>query len=151
MERSGLLFNNANSTMQDSVSISQQNDGILSAQEISHINLSKAQLVVLSACNTARGNITYQGVEGLQSAILKSGAKSVMLTLWSIDDLATSLFMTEFYKNLSLGKSSAQSLRTAREYLRNHTSDDFNLKGFTLNPYANSKYWAPFIMINAID
>ena len=151
LERSGLLFNNANSTMQDSVSISQQNDGILSAHEISHINLSKAQLVVLSACNTARGNITYQGVEGLQSAILKSGAKSVMLTLWSIDDLATSLFMTEFYKNLSLGKSSAQSLRTAREYLRNYTSDDFNIKGISLNPYANSKYWAPFIMINAID
>lgn len=151
LELSGLLFNNANITMQDSASVPESNDGILSAKEISKINLSKAQLVVLSACNTAMGNITYHGVEGLQSAILKAGARSVMLSLWSIDDLATSLFMTEFYKNLSLGKSSAQSLRAAREYLRNYTSEKFSIKDITLNPYANSKYWAPFIMINAID
>lgn len=59
-----------------------------------------AKMVVLSACHTARGAISNEGVLGLARAFLISGAKSVVTALWAIPDNATKIFMRKFYKNL---------------------------------------------------
>ena len=66
----------------------------------------------------------------------KAGAKTLLMSLWKVDDEATSLFMTEFYRNLIAGKDAYGALRTAQEYLRS----------LRPNPY----YWAAFVLLDAL-
>lgn len=61
-------------------------------------------LVVLSACQTGLGEITGDGVFGLQRGFKKAGAQTLMMSLWKVDDKATQLLMSRFYSNLITGK-----------------------------------------------
>lgn len=89
-------------------------DGILTAKEISELDLRGLDLVVLSACQTGLGEITGDGVFGLQRGFKKAGAKTLMMSLWKVDDKATQLLMSRFYSNLITGKSKIESLRDAQ-------------------------------------
>jgi CHAT domain-containing protein len=93
-------------------------NGFLRASEISGLDL-PADLVVLSACDTGRGeSVPGEGVVGLSQAFLVAGATQVMMSLWPIDDLATSHLMQEFYREyLSMGLSPAAALRGAEGVL----------------------------------
>ncbi|HEY9685014.1 MAG TPA: CHAT domain-containing protein [Drouetiella sp.] len=96
-------------------------EGELTAEELVELNLSKCKLIVLSACETGRGTEERgQGVLGLRSVLMAAGAKSVLLSLWSVDDEATSFLMKEFYKHLLEGKSEAESLQIAENAVRNN-------------------------------
>jgi CHAT domain-containing protein len=104
-------------------------DGRLSVREIQHDWDLKAELVTLSACETALGREAGgEGFVGFTQALLMSGARSVCLSLWQVDDKATSLLMTRFYQNL-LGKRvglsqampKAEALKEAKHWLRNLT------------------------------
>jgi CHAT domain-containing protein/tetratricopeptide (TPR) repeat protein len=104
-------------------------DGRLSVREIQRTWDLKAELVALSACETALGKESGgEGFVGFTQALLMSGARSVCLSLWNVDDKATSLLMTRFYQNL-LGKRSdlskpmpkAEALQEAKRWLRNLT------------------------------
>ena len=86
--------------------------GILTAEKVLNLNL-HADLVVLSACNTGRGKITGDGVIGLSRSFITAGAASTIVSLWSIDDRATSVLMSEFYRQWRGGKSKTQALRDA--------------------------------------
>jgi tetratricopeptide (TPR) repeat protein len=106
-------------------------DGRLSVREIQRSWDLKADLVTLSACETALGHESGgEGFVGFTQALLMSGARSVCLSLWKVDDKATSLLMTRFYQNL-LGKRSglstampkADALTEAKQWLRNLTAD----------------------------
>jgi tetratricopeptide (TPR) repeat protein len=106
-------------------------DGRLSVREIQHDWDLKAELVTLSACETALGREAGgEGFVGFTQALLMSGARSVCLSLWKVDDKGTSLLMTRFYQNL-LGKRSglskpmpkAEALKEANQWLRNLTLD----------------------------
>jgi CHAT domain-containing protein len=110
-------------------------DGFLQAREVCQLRLS-CDLVVLSACRTARGRILAgEGVEGLASAFFHAGAKSVVASLWDVTDEGTATFMTSFYDNLAKGRSKSEALRGAKlEMLRNPEM-------------APPRYWAPFILI----
>lgn len=113
-------------------------DGVLTAAEISQMYFKKLNLVVLSACNTALGDISDEGTVGLQYAFKKAGAKSILMSLWDIDDAATQIFMTQFYKELFGGKTKSQALKKAQEYLRHYQGGIYD------SPY----YWASFVLLD---
>ena len=125
MERSGLLLAGANMTLSghsDRLPEGVQ-DGILTAKEISTLDLRETDIVVLSACETAQGVITGEGVFGLQRAFKMAGAKTIMMTLWQVNDRATNLFMTSFFRHYSQGMSKRQAFRLAQQEVRNYTGE----------------------------
>jgi CHAT domain-containing protein/Tfp pilus assembly protein PilF len=89
-------------------------DGFLQAREIEHLHL-PADLVVLSACRTARRQpLGGQAVQSLAEAFFSAGARSVVGTLWEVDDRAAMQLMTAFYRHLARGSDKAQALRLAK-------------------------------------
>ena len=116
-------------------------DGILTASEISKLDLRGLDLVVLSACQTALGDVDNEGVYGLQRGFKKAGANTILMSLDKVDDEATKLLMVEFYKNLMRGKSKHQSLKDAQKYLRQIEN----------GKYDKPEYWASFIMLDGLN
>lgn len=135
MQRSGLLLAGCADAYMGKP-ISKSEDGVLTASEISDMDLSNTELVVLSACETGLGDITEDGVEGLQRAFKKAGAQSIIMSLWKVNDMATSILMKEFYLQLSKGMDKKKAFRLAKNKLRNNEQFD--------NPY----YWASFILLD---
>ncbi|HLO48617.1 MAG TPA: CHAT domain-containing protein, partial [Kamptonema sp.] len=88
------------------------NDGFLTAREILNLKL-KAELVVLSACDTGRGRISGDGVIGLSRSFIATGVPSVIVSLWKVPDEPTADLMLSFYQNLQKTPDKAQSLRQA--------------------------------------
>lgn len=115
-------------------------DGILTAYEVSQMNLSNTQLVVLSACETGLGDIRgNEGVYGLQRAFRIAGAKNVIMSLWKVPDDATQRLMTQFYSNwLAEKKPLRESFEEAQQWLRRQ-------KGYE-NPY----FWAGFVLVGEL-
>jgi len=110
-------------------------DGILTAKEISLLDLRDADLVVLSACETGKGEITGEGVFGLQRAFKQAGAQTIIMSLWPVNDAATQLLMTEFYRNwITNHQSKREAFRNAQNTVRSQMEA----------PY----YWAGFIMLD---
>ena len=95
----------------------------------------RARLVVLSCCHSAQGNVSPEGVVGIARAFLGAGARSVLVSLWAIDDETTMEFMKGFYKDLSLGCSASVAIQRAMKCLRE--SEKFGAV----------KHWAPFVLI----
>ena len=99
--RSGVFLANANEAWKGKMPHATNDDGILTAYEISKLDLSNVMLVVLSACETANGFVdNIEGTQGLQYAFKQAGAGNMLLSLWEIDDAVTFLFMNEFYSSL---------------------------------------------------
>lgn len=143
--RSGLLFAGANHTLEnDSIIPRGHDDGILTALEVASLDLIGLDLVVLSACQTAQGDLGEDGVLGLQRGFKKAGANSILMSLWKVDDKATQILMTQFYKHLVSGQSKRQSLQSAQKYLRMYRNE----KGEQC--YNEPKYWAAFILLDGI-
>lgn len=115
------------------------NDGILLSSEISQLDLRDTDLVVLSACETALGSITSEGVYGLQRAFKLAGVNSLIMSLWKVDDDATQLLMTSFYNNYLNGMSKREALITAQKKVR-------ETPGFE-DPYN----WAAFILLDGLN
>ncbi|MEA5504702.1 CHAT domain-containing protein [Halotia wernerae UHCC 0503] len=115
---------------------SNQNDGLLTAEEIFNLKLN-ADLVVLSACDTGRGRITGDGVIGLSRSFISAGVPSVIVSLWAVDDSSTSILMTEFYQNLQQNLDKAIALRKAILT--------------TMKKYPSPKYWAAFTLIGEAE
>lgn len=133
--RSGLLLAGANQKWQHNKNTDAENDGILTAQEISRMDLSNTQLVVLSACETGLGDITHsEGVYGMQRAFRIAGAKKMIVSLWKVPDNATAEMMELFYTALLQKKQSAhQSFRYAQDTMRQKYPDNpVNWAGFVL-------------------
>jgi len=109
-------------------------DGLLEVSEIMDLDLD-CDLVVLSACRTGRGQLlSAEGFIGLSRAFLYAGARSVVVSLWNVDDMSTSELMKSFYGFLAEGKTNTEALRLAKE--------DTLKNGKETHPY----YWAPFII-----
>jgi CHAT domain-containing protein len=114
MFRSWLALAGANATLRDWEEGKVPpvgNDGILMAAEVTSLDLSAADLVVLSACDTARGEARNgEGILGLRRGIALAGAKSLLLTTWEIEDQYTVDFMKLFYAAILAGDSPAAAL-----------------------------------------
>ena len=107
------------------------NDGLLTASEILNLKLN-AELVVLSACDTGRGDITGDGVVGLSRSWIAAGASSVLVSLWAVPDAPTADLMTEFYHNLQQNPDKAQALRQAMLTLMKQNPNPRDWAAFTL-------------------
>lgn len=144
LSRSGLFLSGSANVMSEQgrnqISV-MADDGILTAKEISRLQL-PTDLVVLSACETALGDITGDGVFGLQRGFKKAGAQSILMSLWKVDDEATCLLMTEFYKHwIGEGKTKHDALELAKQTVRSHKE-----KGWD-----NPEYWAAFILLDGLE
>jgi CHAT domain-containing protein len=96
--RSGLLFANANYAWQNGNNPYEEDDGILTALEISNLDLKNTDIVILSACETGLGDIEgSEGVYGLQRAFKMAGVKTIIMSLWPVPDAETAEFMNLFY------------------------------------------------------
>ena len=144
LTRSGLLFAGANNVLSGKSLPEGVDDGVLTAKEISQLDLRGLDLVVLSACQTGLGEIKGDGVFGLQRGFKKAGVNSILMSLWKVDDEATKLLMTEFYKHLTSKKSKQESLQIAQNYVKNYMINGEK-------KYQAPSYWAAFVLLDAIN
>lgn len=135
--RAGLLLSNcAGAFTQDSLSLSARGEenGILTAYEVTTLPLQNARLVALSACETALGETQAgEGVYGFQRAFREAGAQSVAMSLWKVDDAATKDLFIRFYGYLLQGQSPHTAFRNAQKNIRKQ--------------YPHPYYWAAFVLI----
>ena len=117
----------------------QNNDGILLSAEIASLDLSGVDLVVLSACETALGRIKTDGVYGLQRAFKLAGVNSIIMSLWKVDDEATRMLMTSFYKNYLGGMSKREALLGAQKKVRETPG------------YEDPYNWAAFVLLDGLN
>ena len=120
MSRSGLIFAGVTSATTDRDFDKNMFDGILSASEISKFDMSGVEFVSLSACQTALGTITSDGIFGMQRALKMAGAKSLMVSLWSVGDESSYLLFKNFYEELErqTSKDIHAAWMTARQKLK---------------------------------
>jgi CHAT domain-containing protein len=116
-----------------------EEDGILTAEEVSALNLDGVEWAVLSACETALGAIrSGEGVFGLRRAFQIAGARAIIMSLWAVDDSATQAWMRALYQNrLQQGLTTAEAVRAASvSVLR-----DRRARQLSTHPF----YWAAFV------
>lgn len=111
------------------------NDGLLTSSEILDLNLN-AELVVLSACDTGRGNLTSDGVIGLSRSLISAGVPSIIVSLWAVDDNATSELMQEFYRRWRTNEQPLDKAQALRQAMLT-----------TMQTHPDPKDWAAFTLI----
>jgi tetratricopeptide (TPR) repeat protein len=122
MLRSGLAFAGGNNWLKSKKIPENAEKGFLFAQEVAAVDLWATEIAVLSACDTAMGDIKIgEGVFGLRRAFAVAGAKTLIMSLWSVPTLATVLLMQRFFNNLDQGLGRGASLREAQNYIRTIT------------------------------
>lgn len=135
--RSGIVLAgaNQNSTATGISPGDRGDDGYLTALEITQLDWKGTELVVISACESGKGDIQAgEGVYGLKRAIAVAGARSSLLSLWKVDDAATAAFMQSFYEKLKTGQGRADALAGTQKEFRNHSDPGWS------HPYV----WAAF-------
>jgi CHAT domain-containing protein/tetratricopeptide (TPR) repeat protein len=174
LARSGLAFAGANTVLDGGNLPPEAEDGLLTAQGASGINLAATALVVASACQTALGDVLVgEGVLGLRRAFVLAGAQTLVMSLWNVPDVSTAILMERFYHNLLTEKMGrAKALEQAQFYVRDLTIAQMRPQWLTpeaitriterspalgnhlrklsqkpgnYRPYAHPKYWGAFI------
>lgn len=133
---SGLALAGANERNQVAAG---EEDGVLTAEEVAALDLSSVEWAVLSACDSGVGDVhVAEGVLGLRRAFQAAGARTLILSLWSVDDRATRDWMTELYRARFVeGQSTAHAVRSAARSQLNARRD----RGESTHPF----YWAGFV------
>lgn len=145
LNKSGLVFSGGNNhwaSHKESSKSNMSDDGILTAEEIAHLNLIGTNLTVLSACQTGLGEVTGEGVFGLQRSFKKAGVQSLLMSLWEVDDEATQMLMTVFYTQYAQGKTKREALKAAQQEIRSHHFFRNAQEMSGEDPY----FWAGFIL-----
>ena len=133
--RSGLILAGGNHSWSGTEPTTLGNDGILSAAEVSNLNLENTYLVVLSACETGLGDISgNEGVFGLQRAFKTAGANYLLMSLWKVPDAETSEFMQHFYTEWNRLGDLEEAFRSTQKIMK--------------ATYPNEPYkWAAFVLV----
>jgi CHAT domain-containing protein len=130
--RSGLALAGANTWLREGSLPPEAEDGLLTAEDVSGLDLLGTELVVLSACETGLGEVrTGEGVFGLRRAFVLAGAETLVMSLWKVPDLQTQELMVDFYRRVLAGQPRADALRDAQLALKERYPD----------PY----YWGAFV------
>ncbi len=146
LSKTGLVMAGANHFWREGWNLAPEpHDGILTGTEIAGLDLGNTDLVVLSACQSGLGDVSAEGVFGLPRAFKKSGAGSILMSLWPVHDDATRLLMDEFYKSLLSGKTKQQSLLDAQAAVKRAK---FTTPSGTRESGSNPKYWAAFVLLD---
>lgn len=133
--RSGLLLADCENVFNEEYHPANADNGVLTAYEALSLHLDNTDLVVLSACETGLGSVKQgEGVYGLQRSFLIAGAKSIIMSLWSVSDDATMELMTLFYTNYSKSGNKQQAFNDAQKQLKLKYKEPF--------------YWAAFVMLS---
>lgn len=135
MQRSGLAFVGANRTWEGATDKAEEVDGIITANEVALLDMTNTHLAVLSACQTAVGEYSLEGVYGMHRGFKQAGVRSILATLWNVNDKSTSRFMVIFYQKWLSGTPMQKSLNEAVRELRKE--------------YPSPFYWAPFVLMDA--
>jgi CHAT domain-containing protein/Flp pilus assembly protein TadD len=132
--RSGLILAEASGDSETISDLSSSDNGFLTAYEVINLSLDETGLVILSACETALGDVkSGEGVYGLQRAFLMAGSRFIIMSLWTVDDAATQELMVNFYKNWNSVKDFHTAFKSAQ----------LQLKVKYPEPY----FWGAFILI----
>lgn len=135
--RCGLFMAGARNTWIRGEGLDNLENGILTANEISTMDLGKVDMVILSACQTGLGDIGQDGTYGLQRAFKIAGARSIIVSLWKISDEATAFMMKNFYQNrYLLHMSKYDAFKAAQRLMRN------------TREWKSPKYWGAFVLID---
>lgn len=139
MHRSGIALAGANRMLRSEKIPENEEDGIVTAEEIASLRLSNTELVVLSACNTGVGDIKKgEGVMGLRRAFAAAGAQTLIMTLWSVPDVQTKELMQNFYTTWLSGKTKNEALRKGQIQMIDEMEKKYG--------YAPPSHWAAFVL-----
>ncbi len=131
--RSGLAMAGANGLWRTGNQSNQGDDGVLTAYEVGDQDLSQTRLVVLSACETALGDLRgAEGVFGLQRSFRLAGVEKVLMSLWPVDDLSTQQLMTSFYTYLKAGHEVRSAFKMAQLDMQKRVNDPTIWAAFVL-------------------
>jgi len=121
LQRSGIVLAGANQPCR-----APEQDGYLTAAEVTGMDLEGTELTTLSACQTGLGDVrSGEGVYGLQRALAVAGSRSSLLTLWKVGDAGTQEFMAEYYRRLERGEGRAEALAATQAFFRRHTNEEY--------------------------
>ena len=135
MSLSGLIMSGGNVAWRGKELPAGALNGVLTANNIAHLDLSNTEMVVLSACQSGQGNATAEGLYGLQRAFKKAGVGTMVMTLWSVSDKVTTEFMIKFYEALVENDwDKHKAFEQTKSYIRTQHPD----------PY----HWAAFVMLD---
>lgn len=120
LSESILALSGSNRSLYDVDYTNENTDGILSAKEISQLDLSNVDLVMLSCCESGLGFVTSDGVYGIQRGFKNAGVKAIIASLWDVDDETGAMFMIELNRKISKGATLYDAFQSARHKLRKY-------------------------------
>lgn len=137
LKRGGIILADANTVWNNESQRDDETDGVLTSEELSSLDLSNTDLTVLSACETGLGEYSVtEGINGLQRGLKLAGVKSIIMTLWRVNDRASNEFMQLLHTHIIVDRQEAR-------LAFHNTQREMQAK------YPNSPYlWAPFVMLD---
>lgn len=141
MENQALALAGACCVLEGCVVPNNIDDGILTAREISELDMHNVDLVVVSACKSALGKIRKDGVWGLMRGFKQAGARSLIMATDDIVDYVSGQLWIQLFHNLTKGMTKREALLEGLKHIR--TMDE--------GVFSNPKYWTPFILIDGIE
>lgn len=156
MSQSCLFLSGVERNIRDALFDPSQPDGILTARELAATNLSNVDVVILSACQSGLGHITVDGVFGLQRGLKTAGVRALIVSLWQVDDQATTHFMLELCKNMQHGMKLHDAFSQARETLRTtEVTKLYPRRGrqplLVTTKYGQPQFYDAFILIDGME